>query len=176
MTHAPQPHDDPGVTTQRLLLRPPRRADIPALHAFLGDPAAMALTSCDPDLAATRRRVLVHEWQRRRLGYAPWVAVRRADGRVIGWGGLYDDPFDPGWGCEVGYSLHPDVWGQGFASEMVAAALDAARRDGRVGRVRAFAHPDNAGSRRVLEKAGFQQVEFLPAMQRILFSVSVEGS
>lgn len=28
-------------------------------------------------------------------GYAPWTIVRRGDGKVIGWGGLHDDPFEP---------------------------------------------------------------------------------
>jgi ribosomal-protein-alanine N-acetyltransferase len=35
--------------------------------------------------------------------------------------------------------------------------------------VSAFARRDNAGSRRVLEKAGFAVVRFLPEMDRLLY-------
>jgi ribosomal-protein-alanine N-acetyltransferase len=33
----------------------------------------------------------------------------KADGRTIGFGGLYDDPFDPGCGVEVGYRFAPSA-------------------------------------------------------------------
>ena len=39
----------------------------------------------------------------------------------------------------------------------------------RLPEVRAFAHPANAGSRRVLEKAGFAVVRFVPEMNRLLY-------
>ena len=48
------------------------------------------------------------------------------DGRIIGWGGLYDDPFDPGWGGEVAYFFYQAVWGQGYDSEMVVAYMNIA--------------------------------------------------
>ena len=35
--------------------------------------------------------------------------------------------------------------------------------------VAAFAHPDNAASRRVLERAGFEVERFVPAMGRYLY-------
>jgi RimJ/RimL family protein N-acetyltransferase len=96
--------------------------------------------------------------------------VAKQDGRVVGWGGLYVDPFEPGWGVEVGYFFHPDAWGRGFASELLAATL--AQADGvlAIPEIHAFAHPDNAGSRRVLEKAGFAQRRHVPEMNRFLFS------
>jgi len=81
--------------------------------------------------------------------------VARADARIIGWGGLYDDPFDPGWGVEVGYYFDPAAWGHGFATELVAAAVSLADNVLRLPELRAFAHPENVGSRRVLEKTGF---------------------
>jgi RimJ/RimL family protein N-acetyltransferase len=35
--------------------------------------------------------------------------------------------------------------------------------------LRAFAHPENAGSRRLLEKAGFRILRFVPEMERVLY-------
>ncbi len=144
-------------------------ADVPALFEFLGDAEAMRYTHCDATLRACRRRITVHERQRRRDGYAPWTIATKADGRIVGWGGLYDDPFEPGWGVEVGYYFHPATWGQGYATELVSACTDIADHILALPEVSAFARPENAGSRRVLEKAGFSVVRFVPEMERFLY-------
>jgi RimJ/RimL family protein N-acetyltransferase len=157
------------IETSRLVLRRPRLADVPALFEFLGDPVAMQHTHIDASLRECRRRVAVHEWRRRNIGYAPWTVIAKSDARTIGWGGLYEDPFDPGWGVEVAYFFHPSSWGQGYASEMVATSMSVADHVLRLPEVRAFAHPANAGSRRVLEKAGFEVVRFVPEMHRFLY-------
>lgn len=155
--------------TARLRLRRPLLADVPALFTFLGDPVAMRHTLCDPTLKACRRRVAVHEWRRRRDGFAPWVISLGDDPRPIGWGGLYDDPFDPGWGVELGYFFHPDVWGQGLGTEFAVATMRYADEVLRLPLVRAFAKPANIGSRRVLARAGFVEERYVPEMERLLF-------
>ena len=157
------------LETERLILRPPCRADIPELFEFLGDPVAMQHTHSDKTLRECQRRVLVHEWRRRRDSCAPWVVIRREDDRIIGWGGLYEDPFDPGWDFEVGYYFRPEVWGNGYASELVNAALGIADKQLKLSEVWAMAHPQNGGSRRVLEKAGFVFARNLQDRNRLLF-------
>jgi ribosomal-protein-alanine N-acetyltransferase len=157
------------IETVRLLLRRPVLADVPALFEFLGDAGAMRHTHVDTSFRACRRRIAVHEWRRRRDGCAPWTLVAKREGRIVGWGGLYDDPFDPGWGVEVGYYFHPEVWGRGYATELVSACLELADRELELAAVRAFAHPENTGSRRVLEKSGFEVERFVPKMTRFLY-------
>lgn len=157
------------VETARLALRPPRLADVPTLFAFLGDPKAMRWTQVDQSLRACRRRIVAHEHRRRIDGYAPWTVIAKADQRIIGWGGLYRDPFEPGWGPEVGYFFRPDAWGRGYASELVAVCTTLADRVLRLPELRGFAHPENIASRRVLEKAGFTFVREVPEMSRMLF-------
>ena len=133
------------VETARLLLRPPMLADVPALFEFLGNAAAMRHTHLDASLSACRRRVAVHEHRRRRDGYAPWTILTKAEHRIVGWGGLYDDPFELGWGVEVGYFFHPDAWGRGYATELVAACTDIADRALNLPEVRAFARLEKIG-------------------------------
>ena len=139
------------------------------MFEFLGDGIAMRHTHADGSLRECRRRVAVHEWRRRRNGYAPWTVVAKTNGRIIGWGGLYDDPFDLGWGVEVGYFFHPSTWGQGYATELTVACTVLADHVLTLPEVSAFAHPENIGSRRILEKAGFQVVRFVPEMERFLY-------
>ena len=74
--------------TDRLILRRPVPADVPALFEFLGDAEAMHHTHADTSLRDCRRRVAIHERRRRRDGYAPWTVATKANGRIIGWGGL----------------------------------------------------------------------------------------
>ena len=157
------------LETRRLTLSRPRLADVPDLFEFLGDRRAMIHTHCDESLAHCRRRIAVHEWKRRINGYAPWVIREKNAPKPIGWGGLYDDPFDPGWGIELAYYFHPACWGKGYGTELAAAALAVADIDLAVPLVSAFAHPDNRASNRLLEKVGFRWQRYLPDMDRNLY-------
>ena len=160
------PLDAKAIVTPRLLLRWPRPNDAPSLFEFLGDETAMQHTRCLATIHECRRHIAGHEWQRRRHGFAPWTVVERAGGRIIGWGGLFDDPFDPGWGPELGYWVSPTVWGRGYAFELIEASLGFARDQLGWDGIQAFVRPENTGSRAVLEKAGFSRHRFIPALQR----------
>ena len=161
-------YDGRMVITDRLILRDTRMSDVSALFSILGDREAMQHTHCCASLRDCRRHIAGHEWQRRIIGHAPWTIARKADGAVIGWGGLYDDPFDRGWGLEVGYWFARSAWGQGFASELVNASL-AFARERHVPLVSAFARPENGASCRVLEKAGFRCERYVESMARNLY-------
>ena len=157
------------LETARLLLRPPRLTDAPCLFGFLGDTAAMRYTTPRASLRDCRRYLTVHERQRRRVGCAPWVVMEKGPGTIIGFGGLYEDPFDSGWGVEVGYFFAPAAWGNGYATELTRRCVALAEQQARWRMLRAFAHPQNAASQRVLLKCGFQQERFVPNMQRFLY-------
>ncbi|WP_339760008.1 GNAT family N-acetyltransferase [uncultured Hoeflea sp.] len=155
--------------TTHLTLTKPRLADVPALFEFLGDPEAMTHTHCDESQSECRRRIAVHEWKRRINGYAPWVIRKKNELKPIGWGGLYDDPFEPGWGIELGYYFHPGSWGQGYGTELAVAALEVADNELAVPLVTAFAHPENKASNKLLEKVGFRWQHYMPKMDRNLY-------
>lgn len=157
------------MRTRRLVLRPTRLADAPALFRFLGDAHAMRHTHADASLGACRRRIAAHERRRRHDGFAPWTVLDREEGRILGWGGIFVDPFEAGWGPEVGYWFDPAAWGRGYASELVQAATAHADRDLRLPMLVAFARPQNPGSQRVLEKAGFMAIDYIAALQRLRY-------
>ncbi|MGB8000403.1 MAG: GNAT family protein [Anaerobacillus sp.] len=55
---------------------------------------------------------------------------------------------------EISYILHPDWWGQGFATEAATMLLSYAFDDLKLHKVSATCNPENIGSKRVLEKIG----------------------
>lgn len=157
------------VRTARLLLRPPQPSDIPALFEIQGDAAAMKFTTWAPDLAATTAFVDSYAARGREDRFAPWTALLGE--RIAGWGGLCRDPMDPHWGVEVIYFVHPDLWGQGIAGEIVHAALALAFDGLALPHVGAFARPANLASIRVLERAAFSRVRYVAELERDEFRI-----
>jgi [ribosomal protein S5]-alanine N-acetyltransferase len=141
----------------------------------MGDGVAMQYTHIVNSLEACEHHVMTHEGQRAKIGCAPWVIRewQEPHAPIVGWGGLYDDPFDPGWGIELAYYFAPEAWGRGLASELAEASLTIAREELGLDKVSAFAHPDNVASRRVLIKAGFSEQRFVPEMTRHLYEIEL---
>lgn len=158
--------------TARLVLRPFRADDVPPLYAIQGNRVDMRFTWVAPSLDECAARLQAHEDSRARFGFAPWVAVDRSEGGVVGWGGLAVDPGDPGWGPEVVYFFDSAHWGRGLATELVQAAMRHAFEDLSLSQVSAFAMPDNLASIRVLQKCGFDFLRYEDALERNHYLIS----
>jgi RimJ/RimL family protein N-acetyltransferase len=96
-------------------------------------------------------------WNRRNYvehGHGLWV-IERHDGRFVGDCGLtiQDVAGEPM--VEVGYHVHPELRGQGLATEAAAAVL-AAARDAGVPHLVAIIRPGNLASQRVAAKIGLR--------------------
>ncbi|MAE94303.1 MAG: GNAT family N-acetyltransferase [Deltaproteobacteria bacterium] len=165
----------PTVTTRQLLLRPWQPEDLEPLFEIQGDRETMRYTWCAPDRQAAEERFLAYQARGALDGYAPWTATSREDDRGVGWGGLNQDPIDPGWGPEVGYFIRRDDWGRGLASEITAAALHLAFAEHRLPVVDAFAQPANPASIRVLERNGFRFLDWVPALRRNRYRIEREA-
>jgi len=57
---------------------------------------------------------------------------------------------------EIGWAVHPDEWGKGYATEAAWHMIDWAFREFNLHRVVAFCHACNSASIRVMEKLGMQ--------------------
>ena len=147
--------DSSVLLTARLRLRRLRPADEPDLVALDSDPEVMRYVGSPPGAhphAATVARA------RERIGadhgpYGWWLVEGRDDGAFHGLGLLL--PVPDGDGIEVGYRLGRRSWGQGIATETAAALVEYALGGQGLPRVVALVYPDNAASRRVLDKLGF---------------------
>ena len=71
---------------------------------------------------------------------------------------------------EIGWTLHPDSWGKGYASEAARAVIEFAFNKLQVHRVVAFCNAENAASEKVMQRAGMRkegclrETRFLNAM------------
>ncbi len=99
-------------------------------------------------------------WERDGFGY--WMFFERSSGEPVARGGLQRTVFDGQEEIEVGWTTAPDRWGEGFATELGQASLDAACGPLGLENVVAFTLPHNGASRRVMEKLGFTYEKTAP--------------
>ncbi|WP_236594672.1 GNAT family N-acetyltransferase [Saccharothrix sp. 6-C] len=139
------------METERLVLREFVESDVDAVVRLLGEPRVMRyVEDGKPVPRADVERVVLP----RLLGGGWWAAHLKESGDFIGWFEL--SPVDRGV-AELGYRLHPDHWGRGYATEGAAALVEHGRAAG-LTRIVAYAMTVNTGSRRVLEKVGLRHV------------------
>ena len=148
----------PVIETERLVLREWRDADVNAYARICADPAVMrfmlpprALTHAE---AAYDVQGLLEHWAR--WGFGHWVVEEKATGAVAGRTGIKRHPdwtLDPD-NTEAGWLFARRFWGRGYATEAAREVVRFAREELERPEVISIAHPDNLGSRRVMEKAG----------------------
>jgi ribosomal-protein-alanine N-acetyltransferase len=139
--------------TPRLRLRPFAAGDLDDLCGLFGDPEVMRYVGngvrTREETEASLARMAGH-WPR--LGFGMWALHDKETGRFVGRCGLQPLADTPE--VELGYTLHRAFWGRGLAAEASAAALRHGFETVGLPRVVAIALPENAASRRVMEKAG----------------------
>jgi RimJ/RimL family protein N-acetyltransferase len=88
-------------------------------------------------------------------GWCLWWWRERSSGKLVGYTGLNRDQVEGIDVVEVGWSITPSRWGEGFAPEAAQAAIDWGFERG-LQRIVSFTRVDNERSRRVMEKLGMQ--------------------
>jgi RimJ/RimL family protein N-acetyltransferase len=140
------------LTTERLALTAVSLDDLPELHALHADPRVWQHlpSGVHADERRTRADVEAYtaDWERDGLGY--WTA-RTHEGDLVGIGGVR---LRPGRTWNLYYRLAPQHQGQGFALELVRAALEAAAKVDPEPPLVAYLLEHNDASRRTAERAG----------------------
>ena len=148
------------LETERLWLRWPRATDAATIAAFASLPEVARMTASIPHPYPPREaeRFILHARAENASGTALHLALSQKTGArpVIG---LISAVVAEKREMEIGYALAPQFWGKGFASEAVAALVDAIFSLTETEAVRANSRLGNFASRRVLEKAGFSYVD-----------------
>ena len=134
----------------------PDHAD--ALSAVLLDPLVLEWT--DPggrhwtqDRARRALTRYIEHWDTE--GFGIWLLQDRATQQTVGRGGLqFTDAAGPR-RVEIAWTIVPERWGQGLATEMAHVAIETAFGHLELDEVIALTLPHNVASRRVMEKTGF---------------------
>lgn len=161
--------------TARLVLRPPCPADEAFVIAVFAQPEMVAHRPRPvPDSPEASRERLARDiahWKNH--GFGRWAA--EADGRLIGFGGItrsadFDD-------LNLSYHIHPDHWGNGYATEIASEAVAFAFSELDAQRVIGLARPANPGSRRILERVGlvFERMVELHGAPTMLHAIDRSG-
>lgn len=151
----------PTLTTDRLLIRAATLADFDAHATAWADPAMTRFIGGEPrDRTTSWRKFLMGAGLWPVLGYGYWTFADRASGAYLGSGGLAR--FERGVAAleghvEAGWAFIPAAWGQGYATEAMAAVMAWADTQ-RIAEVRAIIDDANAASIRVAEKLGFAKL------------------
>jgi RimJ/RimL family protein N-acetyltransferase len=135
---------------ERVDLHPVEEGDLPFLAEQMNDPDVWATIGRRSPMNLHQER----EWWEG-LGDRDGVTLLVvANGEPVGNLGYGDVNAD--WGrAEVGYAVHPDHWGEGYATEAVALLTRYAFAERRLEKLVGSVYAHNPASMRVLEKAGY---------------------
>jgi len=119
------------------------------MHGVLSSPTAMAYWSSPPHETLDQTR----DWLASMIAIRPSEGedlIIELDGQLIGKAGLWRFP-------EIGFILHPDYWGRGFAGEALALVLQRAFDVHGLPKVEADVDPRNGSSLKLLSGLGFRE-------------------
>ena len=149
----------PTIRTPRLGLRPLVPADVEVLHRIYQVDGVLQYfpNATSPPLEKVQGFVASQEKHWAEYGFGNWGILPVGERQIIGWVGLqYVPELNK---TEVGYLLNRSFWGRGYATEAARASLQFGFERFNFDHIIALVHPDNLGSRRVIEKCGMIYVE-----------------
>jgi len=149
--------DFPILTTDRLRLRAPVSEDFEDFHRLLSFPEVSRFSNWPdaPKRAQIERSV---KWMCAAYSKAKscaWIIEDPTSGLFLG--AIRFNRIDNHWRwAEIGYEIHPSVWGKGLMTEAVKAVTRCGFDQFSLNRIEAWTLPGNPASDRVLEKASFR--------------------
>ena len=102
-----------------------------------------------------QKRLLLEIDNEQKFGVQYWPIFEKATDELIGCCGLRLFPAEAN-SYEIGFHLRKKFWGEGYASEAANAVIQ--RCFASLNKIFAGHHPQNAGSRKLLLRLGFQYI------------------
>ncbi len=154
-----RPGEDLRIETDRLVLEPVTPAHAAGIHEAVvtSQPELIPWMpwAVEPTLERTELQTAQSERDFQERTHFHFAVLERATGSVVGVAGFDNEtPGSP----ELHYWIRTDRAGRGLATEAGRALIAWAHRELHVDRVWLWAGRDNAASRRVAEKLGFQHI------------------
>ena len=145
------------ITTDRLILRRPQSDDVGDLLYLLSDPSFAAAV---PEIPRNESRLRAYVEDERALAEPELhkcfnlFSERREDHRLVGLSTLVLRKHDQG---EIGYALHREFRGHGYASEAARAFVDHVFAELGLHRIYAETRAHNTASWKVMERLGMHR-------------------
>jgi ribosomal-protein-alanine N-acetyltransferase len=140
------------LETERLILRHFEDDDIEAIYAMRSDEDVMRFIR-EPqnrNESANWVKLVSSRWEREQIGFC--AIIEKSSGEFSGWCGLWQ--LKETGEIEIGYAVAKEFWGKGLATEAAIRFLDYGFEKLEPEKIVAVAQPENAASRRVMEKLG----------------------
>lgn len=148
------------LVTDRLSLRPLAMDDLDAMYAIHRREDICRYLYWQPHDRAETREWLAHRVNQTRFDHIrdmiAFAVQRRDTGAVIGWANLRLTSVEHSQG-EIGYVLHPDHHGRGFATEVAIVLLRTGFEGAGLHRICARCDGRNVASAKVMERAGMRR-------------------
>jgi Acetyltransferases, including N-acetylases of ribosomal proteins len=167
-TAAPSAPLRPPATfeTARLLARPPREDDAPAVFAaYASDPEATRYLAWKPYTDVAPLAVFLADraraWETGGDIHFPYLLFHRDTSALIGSIGVFIEAPK----AMFGYVIARAHWGKGYATEALTFLVNWATAEPRLRRAWAYCAAENVASTRVMEKAGLQREGLLRRWQ-----------
>jgi RimJ/RimL family protein N-acetyltransferase len=146
----------PVIETERLIMRPFREDDLAAYTAVLQTPGVRRWLHLPDDVGSEQAwqgmALSLGQWELRNTGQ--WALEERATGKLIGRTGSHWPERDDWPGIEIGWTIHDDYWGKGFATEAGRVARDWVFANHDVDAIYSCILHDNLASQGVAQRLG----------------------
>jgi ribosomal-protein-alanine N-acetyltransferase len=147
-----------SIETERLILRNYTQDDLEALAGILGDPRTMAFWP-EPFSRDAATAWLTKNIERRETSiYGRRAVILKATGQLIGDAGVVRAELNGEERDDLGYILHCESWGCGYASEAARALASHYLHAQSCGSLYANMAHDHVASQRVAERIGMRRV------------------
>ena len=140
------------ITTPRLLLRKPELRDLDRWAEFMADPIATKYLGGVQQRSMAWRSMMAMAGAWQLTGVSMFSVIERSSGLWLGRIGPWQPEDWPG--TEVGWSLHRDAWGKGYALEAAIAAMDYAVNVLKWRKIIHTIDPENLASARLAQRLG----------------------
>lgn len=148
----------PLLRTERLVLREVHPDDAPMLFAMRTDDRVMRYVPVErpSTVADSERFISTMAKDRAENNGLTWAITRQGDDTMVGTIGFYRMN-KPHFRAEVGYMLHADHWGMGYAGEALDAVVDHGFSVLGFHGIEAITDPGNVASNGLLKSRHFVQ-------------------
>ncbi len=151
----------PTLETERLILRPFRDNDLSDYFMMMDTPelrkSLRILDNEGKTEAWTAMAWWRGQWELRGTGH--WAVEEKTSGSFVGRAGLHNPEREDWPGVEVGWALHPNWWGLGYATEAGAESVRYGFEELNQSRLFSTILTDNFRSQAVVQRLGFELID-----------------